>query len=412
MKILLVSELLPFKFIGGLARHSFTLANYLEEIGHDVTLLGNADFPFDNRIEFKGKFIHGFRLNWSVAKIMEESVGIFPYPLYIHFSKQIADAINKVAGHYDIIHYHGHYPMVANFISKDTNFIQTRHDHGTFCPNKYFFRFSNRRACTSFAPEDCAYCFKSNIGFLWGHINKKWCLAWRDDTSRAISERKTIFVSEYLMKMSLNALGINRTPTMTVIHNFIDTKAILSKTTKTSANKNISYAQDNKVMIASVLHAAKGVYSFLKVYKEKGYNFPITIAGIGVDLLLMRKEFEHYLVNFLGWLSHEDTMKFMSSHQVFTVTSLWEEPCPTTLLEAMFLNKQIFALKRGGIPELKAYSLYESQLSLFDSMEELVDGIANHLAIQRSPANFDFTDIDFGACVSKKALEIIRMYES
>lgn len=410
MKILLVSELLPFKFIGGLAIHTFTLANHLQEIGHDVAILGNADFPFDNRIEFKGKFIQGFRLNWSVAEMLEESIGIFPAPLYNNFSKRIADAINKVAGHYDVIHYHGHYPMVANFISKDINFVQTRHDHGTFCPNKYFFRFSNGRVCTSFAPEDCAYCFKSHMGFLWGHINKKWCSAWRDDISRAVSDHKTIFVSEYLMKMSLNALGINRTPAMTVIHNFIDTKAILSMISKTSSNKNISSARDNKVMIASVLHIAKGVYSFLRVYKKKGYNFSINIAGIGVDLRSMRKEFEHYPVNFLGWLPHEDALKLMSLHQVFLVTSLVNEPCATTLLEAMFLNKHIFALKRGGMPELKTYSRYETQLNLFDSMDELVDGIANYLDNQSTTEDIDIRGTDFGACVSKKALEIISVY--
>ncbi len=105
-------------------------------------------------------------------------------------------------------------------------------------------------------------------------------------------------------------------------------------------------------------------------------------------------------------------MRLISIHKLFLVTSLLEEPCPTTMLEAMFLNKPVFALRRGGIPELKAYSLYKSQVKLFDSMEELVDGIVNYLVEQSEPGNIDLANKDFGSCVSKKAFEILSVYNS
>ena len=412
MKILLVSELIPFDLIGGLAKHCITLGNHLLKIGHEVHLMGNADFPYDSNVDFKGRFITGFSLNWKLAQKIEKYTGIFPYPLYLHFSKQIAEAINKVAMHYNVIHYHGHYPMVANFIADSINFVQTRHDYGTFCPNKHFFRFSDKVVCTAFTSQDCTFCFKSKIGFLSRNMNKNWFSKWREDTSNSISRRKTIFVSNKAMNIALEVLGINKTSTIFVVHNFTDTKAILSKLQKKGAGKNIPSGRNNKVMIASTLVPPKGVYTFLKAYKMKGYNFSITVAGRGSELPLIRAEFKDYPVSCLGWLSHEDTLKLMSLHQVFAATSLLEEPCPTTILEAMFLNKSVFALKRGGIPELKSYALYESQVNLYDSMEGLVDGIADYLDVQRAPDNINLTDIDFGACVSKKALEIISVYNS
>ncbi|RJO61243.1 glycosyltransferase [candidate division WS5 bacterium] len=410
MKILLVSELIPFDLIGGLARHCITLGNQLLKMGHEVHMMGNADFRYDGNVDFKGRFITGFSLNWNLTQKIEKYTGAFPYPLYIHFSKQIADAIKEIATHYDVIHYHGHYPMVANFIPDSINFIQTRHDYGTVCPNKHFFRFSDKAVCTAFTPQDCAVCFKSRMG-TWGReLNRKWISKWRKDIVNSISRRKTIFVSEKAKDISLKVLGISKASTVSVVHNFTDTKAIMSKLQKQAASKKNRSDRNNKVMIASTLAPPKGVYSFFRSYKNKGYNFPVTVAGRGSELPLIRSEFKDYPVTCIGWLSHEDTLNLMLLHQVFTATSLLEEPCPTTILEAMFLKKSIFALQRGGIPELKVYSLYESQVNLYDSMEELVDGIANHLANPPTTGNIDFTDTDFGACVSKKALEIISVY--
>lgn len=411
MKILLVSELIPFDLIGGLARHCITLGNHLLEIGHDVDLMGNTDFTYDDSVNFKGRFVAGFSLNWTFARKIEKYTGAFPYPLYIHFAKKIADAINKVARDYDVIHYHGHYPMVANYIPVGINFIQTRHDHSTFCPNKHFFRFSEMKVCSSYTPQDCSeFCLRSKIGSLGRELNIRGCTNWRDNSLRGISIHKTIFTSENSINIALKVLGINKTSTIHVIHNFIDTKAILSIMQKKVKGKQVSFDRNYRVLIASALVPPKGVYAFLNAYQKKGYHFPITVAGRGSELPLIRTEFRDYPVTCLGWLSHEDTIIQMLLHQCFIITSLLEEPSTTTIFEAMFLNKKVFALNRGGVPEMKKYSLYDSQVRLFDSIEGLVDGVADYLTFQPSPDEINYTNIDFGACVSKKALEIIRVY--
>jgi len=42
MKIFMVSELMPYEFLGGLARHAITLGNQLIELGHSPDILGNG----------------------------------------------------------------------------------------------------------------------------------------------------------------------------------------------------------------------------------------------------------------------------------------------------------------------------------------------------------------------------------
>jgi glycogen(starch) synthase len=62
------------------------------------------------------------------------------------------------------------------------------------------------------------------------------------------------------------------------------------------------------------------------------------------------------------------------------VPSVWEEPCGTTVLEALALGRQCIALARGGTPELAAYQLYQGQLQLAASMEQLVAMLGDALA--------------------------------
>lgn len=413
MKILLVSELILRPMIGGLAKHCITLGNHLLRVGHNVSLMGDSEFAMPKYLEmaaFNGEFILGFKLNRRLAGRIERHIGVYPYPIYKHFARQIANAINKIAKNYDVIHYHGHYPTVANLIHSEINFVQTCHDHGTFCPNKYFFRDSSYSVCSSFSPEDCAVCFNSKRGLLQYWFTKKGCVEWRAATIEAVSKHKTIFVSERILNIALKVLGLAKAPTISVIHNFIDTEEILSKIGKRNKHEELSHAIDNRVLFASVLNPAKGVLSFLRVYKKRKCYFPVTIIGSGSGLPSMQEEFKAYPVRFLGWLPHEEVLNQMVSHNAFVVSSLGEEPCPTTALEAMFLNKRVFALKRGGILELKAYERYKDQVKLYDTMEELVNGVVETISNHYVPDNADILDGDFGACISKKAMEIIKVY--
>ncbi|TAN41248.1 MAG: glycosyltransferase [Nitrospirae bacterium] len=410
MKILLVSELIPYPVLGGLARHCITLGNYLQREGHEVSIMGNCEFADAEHIGnlgFAGQLILGFKLNRTLSRRIEKYIGVYPYPLYKRFAKQIAKAINKIAEKFDVVHYHGHYPMVSSFINKDINFIQTRHDHGTFCLNKLFFKESTLSECIDPSADNCAVCFKPNNDSLRRHINYLGCLEWRADTVKALSTHKTIFVSERAFDIASSVLGLNRHSGISVIHNFIDTKDIISKINK---SKDFKFNPAG-VLLASTLNPAKGVSSFLKAYRDAGCNFPVTVAGSGSELASMKTEFKDYPITFCGWLEHEGVLTLMAQNGVFVVSSLLQETGPITALEAIFLGNKVYALKRGGILELMSYARNPNQVELYNNMSELVSGVASAINKTTESGSLDTFGRDFGACIKEKILEIMKCYK-
>lgn len=413
MRILIVSEFIPYPILGGLARHCITLGNQLLRMGHDVSIMGNSEFAitaYVERLGFNGDFISGFQLNRRLSDRIERRIGVYPYPLYKHFAMQIAKAINKNARKYDVVHYHGHYPMVANFVDSNINFVQTIHDHGTFCLNKYFFRGSNCTECTAFEADDCAHCFNPYADPLRRMLTKKGCLRWRDETISALCHHKTIFVSERALNIALKGLGTIRPDTISVVHNSIDTDDIISKLEYINIRKESSDNAINGVLLASTLGPAKGVHSFLTTYRDGQYIFPVTIAGSGSELPLMQEQFKGHSVDFKGWLSHEQVLNQMLIHRAFVVSSLSEETGPITALEAMFLNKPVFALRRGGILELNKYERYNGQVTLYDTMDELLTGVFAATANGHIIFNMEPLNAEFGASISNKVVEIINLY--
>jgi hypothetical protein len=101
----------------------------------------------------------------------------------------------------------------------------------------------------------------------------------------------------------------------------------------------------------------------------------VRVAGSGPDEAALRKSFPW--VTFLGWQTGEQTLQLTNAATAIVVPSICEESCATTVLEALALGKVVFALRRGGTPELSIYTNDESQLQLFDDMLSLVKGLLN-----------------------------------
>jgi glycosyltransferase involved in cell wall biosynthesis len=98
----------------------------------------------------------------------------------------------------------------------------------------------------------------------------------------------------------------------------------------------------------------------------------IDIAGDGDDEAALRARHSHPLLRFHGWQSSTATLALAARAHAIVVPSVWEEPCATTVLEALTLGKTTFALRRGGTPELAVYASAPDQLRLFEDMPALV----------------------------------------
>lgn len=400
MRILLVSEDLPAPQVGGLGKHAVRLGNALIEKGHAVTLMGRSDIdyaPCAAEVGFRGPFIAGFDFRGAGWK--EHALGVFlPYKRP-HIAKRIARAILARARDFDVVHYHGHLPLVGRYIPPQVNFVQTRHDQGSECI--IGVRFRNGAPCTATDARTCAACASANPNPLQRVVSTAAVRQYRRRNGAAFARHKTIFVSEFLRRR-LDAIVPLAGSRSFVIHNFIDLKDL----PRPAAAPAAAPAHVKRIVIASRIDAMKGIEAFLQALAQRPVGgLEIEIVGDGPLRLRAEQAFASPSVRFLGWCSQARTLEHLARADLAVVPSLWDEPCASTILEGLALGKRVLALARGGTPELKRYERWPGQLVLFESMAALVAGLPGERGVSRHPER------EFRADVALMLPRILTVYE-
>jgi glycogen synthase len=404
MRILLVSEDIPYSNMGGLAKHVLNLARALVRAGHEVDLLGGAQHPIDvagDEGRFGGRFFG--ELNGHLAGWKEIRLGMYMPPRRTWLARRFARIILRRAADYDVIHYHGHVPNVARYIPASVNFVQTRHDHGSECIMNT--RFRGGAICSSVDPADCAGCRIANPNAVQRAVSTVAVVRFRREVADGFSRHKTIFVSDMLRRNFARTLGPGNWGT--VLHNFIDV-AKLEHARRAAGTQVRAQAEETfEIFIAGKLYPAKGIGAFLRELAPRiPARMRVTIAGDGGDQATLRAEFEGERVRFLGWCNIEQTLEYAAGAHAIVVPSVWEDPCPSTIFEGLLLGKPTFALARGGAPELAAYASSEQQLRLHDDMPALVADL-----IAFDPAT-RFALPDPGpACADHAARRLLEIYQ-
>lgn len=372
MRILIVSEDIPYPNMGGLAKHALNMARALVKAGHQVDLLGCDEHPIEvcgDEGKFGGRFfgeLSGHHAGWK-----EISFGMFMPPKRSSIARRFAAIILRHAPNYDVIHYHGHIPNVARYLPPEINFVQTRHDQGSDCFRHT--RFRDGRICDSIDPADCAECIKPNPNRLQRAVSKAAVVRFRREVAESFRMHKTVFVSDMLLRNFMRSCG--PAPWGTTVHNFVD-RTELEKIR--DAAVELPARAGFHVFIAAKLYPAKGVGQFLaELAPRLPADMIVTIAGDGPDENALRARYGCDRIEFLGWCPPDKTLKLAAVSNAVVVPSVWEEPCATTVLEGLFLGKPTFALRRGGTPELTAYAAAPDQLRLHADMQALVDDLVS-----------------------------------
>lgn len=402
MRILIVSEDIPYPNMGGLAKHALNLARALVRAGHEVDLLGNDEHPIEvcgEEGNFGGRFfgeLNGHHAGWK-----EIDFGMFMPPKRTAIAKRFAAIILRHATRYDVVHYHGHIPNVARLMPAHVNFVQTRHDQGSDCFKHT--RFANGKICDSSDPADCVHCVNAHPNTIQRTISKVAVIRFRKEVAESFRAHKTVFVSDMLSRNLERSLGPG--PWGQTVHNFVD-RAALEQIR--DAARLLPPAEGFHVFIAAKLYPAKGVDPFLRaLVPHLPADLRITIAGDGPDEARLRQEFECSQIQFLGWCAPDKTLKLAAAANAVVVPSVWEEPCATTVLEGLFLGKPTFALHRGGTPELTAYVAEPGQLRLHHDMESLV---ADLVSFDRH-STFGYASPGLG-CADTAAQRLLQIYRS
>lgn len=371
MRILLVSEDIPYPQMGGLAKHVLRLARALIADGHEVDLLGGKKYPLEI-IGEEGKFGGRFfaELDGHETQFKEGKLGMYVPMRRTWSARRFAKIIMRHAKNYDVIHYHGHVPNVARFLPEEINFVQTRHDQGSECLTDV--RFRNGRICTEKDPVHCAGCKTATPNFVQQKISVMAVNRYRSEVAQGFQKHKTIFVSEMLRKNFARTMG-DQSSWGTVVHNFVNTDSIENALRNSQAPAS---SEDMTVFMSGKLYPAKGIEAFLRAIAGKlPAHMRIQIAGDGPDGDRLRAEFASDKIHFLGWCSPEQTLETAAAASVVVMPSLCEEAFGYATLEGLLLGKPTFALEHGATPELALYACYPDQLRLHPDMASLIEDL-------------------------------------
>jgi glycosyltransferase involved in cell wall biosynthesis len=384
LKILMVSEDLPGTQIGGLGKHVVTLSNALLEEGHQVNIMGRSDrFHAGSAAEigFKGRMLSGF--DFSRPGWKESQLGIFNPVKRPWFARNIARALMREAANYDVVHYHGHLPMAGRYVPPGVNFVQTRHDQGSECV--IHLRFKQDHVCTALDARDCASCIHPTPNALRRSVSGMAVRRYRSETSQAFSRHKTIFVSDFLRRAFLRAVPDADLSRARVIHNFIRYPFLKERAAPASE------VVPGEILLVGRIDSGKGFGEFLA--QIQGWLPPharVSIVGDGPLRERLEQRYAGPQVRFLGWKPYDEVIRMSARSHLLVIPSVWEEPCGTTILEALALGKQCLALARGGTPELAAYQYYDGQLQLAETMPRLVERMVAQLG--RAPVTVPLPD--------------------
>jgi glycosyltransferase involved in cell wall biosynthesis len=403
LKILMVSEDLPGTQVGGLGKHVVTLSNALLGSGHEVDIMGRSDRFHANsarEIGFEGRLLPGF--DFSRPGWKETQLGFFNPVKRPWFARSIARGLLRHADRYDVVHYHGHLPMAGRYVPEDVNFVQTRHDQGSECV--IHVRFKEDHVCTALDARDCAACIHPAPNTLRRSVSGMAVRRYRAEAAASFARHKTIFVSEFLRRAFLRAVPDADLSQARVIHNFISYPYLKARAAPAGQ------VQAGEVLLVGRLDAGKGFGEFLA--QVQGWLPPhacIRIIGDGPVRAELEQRHAGPRIAFLGWQAYDEVIRMSARSHVLVVPSVWDEPCGTTILEALALGKQCLALARGGTPELAAYQYYEGQLQLAETMPRLVERLVDQLG--RAPVTVPLPD-DFPMDVFSAIPRILDFYNA
>lgn len=371
MKILMVSEDLPSKMVGGLGKQMVTLGNALIAAGHEVAVMGRDTPSYDecaNEIRFNGRFIAGFGNPLKGWK--EKQLGFFNPWKRPYFARRLAKAIEVYSKEFDVIHYHGHQPMVGAYLPDSINFVQTRHDQGGDCIVNT--RFRNGDICREHEPEACARCIHSSPGLFRTKLSALAVERYRAGAMKAYSRHPVIFVSDFLRQSFLNTLPTAQLDQSKVIHNFLDESLL---TNQAGTNSDSIIFGEVHVHVAGRLDAPKGIAAFLDLLAPKlPAHWRIDVYGDGPQFAAIQAK--HGKLNFRmhGHRPNPEILRAAKAATLVVVPSVCEEAFGIVTLEALRLGKVCYALNRGATPELARYGAI-NQLRLFDDLPALVTAL-------------------------------------
>ena len=343
MKILQLAQFLP-PVSGGEERHVWNLSRTLAERGHEVTLLGFATDE-DGPGEAVSEGVRLVRVRTAASRFgFLYSDTSRPHALPIP-DPAVSRAIRAElsGGRFDVVHAHNWIVNSALRPAADAGvpIVMTLHDYSHICPTKRLMEHGTR-LCPGPSPTRCLSCASEHYGRVNGAVtlaaNAFWSgrrargVRYAAAVSSAVAESVTIPAGRWLHDSALR---------IRVVHNFIPDEIVLDEIPVPAADAPLLFVGD--------LSPDKGVQTLLDAYGQLTAPPGLVLAGRCAAPGEWRFPAG---ARWAGQLPHADVVALFRSARAVIVPSIWADPCPTVVLEAMAAGRPVVAAASGGIVDM------------------------------------------------------------
>jgi glycosyltransferase involved in cell wall biosynthesis len=339
MRVLLMAQFYP-PTIGGEERHVRNLAHALSVRGHNVAVgtLGATGRPqqdMDGQVEV-----------WRIGGVMQRMSALYsdaerrhapPFP-DPELSYRVCQIIRRFQP--DIIHAHNWISHSVLPMAKLASIpvVLTLHDYGMVCAVKTLMR--ENVVCEGPKLPRCLSCAGTHYGTAKGSVvtlatrltqpMQRWGISRLLAVSKAVADR--------------NGLAESRIP-YEVVPNFIPDTFTFDPDPELIA----ALPAEPYLLFVGDLRLLKGLHTLLDAYRKLIKPPPLVLIGrVCPDT---PAQFPDNVWVFNNW-PHSAIMEAWRRCLVGLAPSVWPDPCPTVVMEAMACGRPVIGTDMGGIPDI------------------------------------------------------------
>ena len=382
-------------YIGGEEIHVRNLAHVLIDRGHHVEVITSATASSEERTlldqDLEVHYVHpsSHRLPWVYSDRNHPHAMPIGDPA---MSKAIGSAV--ASGRFDVIHAHD---WIVNSALRPARrarvpVVLTLHDYSHVCAQKRLM--SQGTICPGPALGRCVRCASSHYGPLVGPITAGANYFGRHNREQTIAA----FVAVSSAVAHHNGLDMDDERSL-VIPNFIPDSIV--DTTATPR-------PDGPILFVGTLLVDKGVQVLADAFQLLPESLRLQLMGRhvpGQDLHLPPG------VEVVGPQPHDVVMKAMREARLVVVPSIWNDPCPTVVLEAMAVARPVVGSRAGGITDMVEDGVTGRLVSPGNAAElaEAIKQVANDAELAASYGRAGLSRVR-AFTASRVAAELERVY--
>ena len=216
--------------------------------------------------------------------------------------------------------------------------------------------------------------------------------------------KKILCVSNYIKRKIQDRLDIDENK-VEKLENCVDTSKfseVLNENDKKNIRKKYSIRDNDKVLLfTGRFTKEKGIKELLQAMdKIKTKNVKLLVVGsffFGTDIKSnFEKEISECMENvkekviFTGYIPHNEINKIYGIADIAVIPSMWEDPAPLTIIEAMASGLPIITTRSGGIPEYAKNGcaiILEKEDNVVENLKESIDNLLNDDKKMREMSN-------------------------